>query len=98
MRRALPEYQLIEIDVTQPIFQAFFEIRELDFPHPLVRVEPSYWAIFEDNDPTRRMMAIVNYNNDIAEYWEWSDQGGFFPVWTSPTTPTSWASTTSSTA
>jgi hypothetical protein len=26
------------------------------------------------------MMAIVNYNNDIAEYWEWSDQGGFFLV------------------
>ena len=80
VRRALPEYQLIEIDVTRPIFQVFFEIRKLDFPHPLVRVEPSYWAIFEDNDPTQRMMAIVNYNNDVAEYWEWSDQGGFFPV------------------
>ena len=80
VRRALPEHQLIEIDVTRPIFQVFFEIRKLDFPHPLVRVEPSYWAIFEDNDPTQRMMAIVNYNNDIAEYWEWSDQGGFFPV------------------
>ena len=80
VRRALPEHQLIEIDVTRPIFQVFFEIRKLDIPHPLVRVEPSYWAIFEDNDPTQRMMAIVNYNNDVAEYWEWSDQGGFFLV------------------
>ena len=23
------------------------------------------------------MMAIVNYNNDVAEYWEWSDTGYF---------------------
>ena len=45
-----------------------------------MRVEPSYWGIFEDNDPAKRMMAIVNYNNDVAEYWEWSDTGGFFPV------------------
>ncbi len=22
---------------------------------------------------TKRMYAIVNHNNDIAEYWEWSD-------------------------
>lgn len=25
------------------------------------------------------MLAIVNYNNDVAEYWEWSDPG-LFPV------------------
>ncbi len=79
VRRALPDHRLIEIDVTHPIFQVFFGMQKLDFPHPLVRVEPSYWGIFEENDPTGRMMAIVNYNNDIAEYWEWSAEG-FFPV------------------
>ena len=79
VRRALPGHQVIEIDVTHPIFQVFFGMRKLDFPHPLVRVEPSYWGIFEDNDPAGRMMAIVNYNNDIAEYWEWSGEG-FFSV------------------
>jgi hypothetical protein len=25
------------------------------------------------------MLAIVNHNNDLAEYWEWS-ANGFFPV------------------
>ena len=24
-------------------------------------------------------MAIVNYNNDIGDYWEWSD-GGWLPI------------------
>jgi hypothetical protein len=45
-------------------------------------VDPKYYGLFEDNDPRRRMMAIVNYNNDLAEYWEWSAQG-YFPVDTS---------------
>ena len=36
---------------------------------------PSYWGIFENNDPTKRLMAIANVNNDISEYWEFSDTG-----------------------
>ena len=75
VRRALPEYRLIEVYVTHPIYHVFFDIKALDFPHPLVNVVPRYYAIFEENDPRRRMMAIVNYNNDVAEYWEWSDTG-----------------------
>ena len=77
--RALPEHRLFEIDVSHPIFHAFFDLKKLDFPHPLVAVTPSYHALFEGNDPSGRMMAIVNYNynNDIAEYWEWSDRGYF---------------------
>jgi hypothetical protein len=40
---------------------------------------PGYYGVFEDNDPTKRMMALVNHNADIAEYWEYSDRG-LFPV------------------
>jgi hypothetical protein len=29
---------------------------------------PTYYAILENNDPSRRVMAIVNYNNDVAEH------------------------------
>ena len=79
VRRALPEYRLIEVFVTHPIYHVFFDIKALDFPHPLVNVVPRYYAIFEENNPHRRMMATVNYNNDVAEYWEWSDTG-FLPV------------------
>ena len=75
--RALPDQRLIEIDVSHPIFHTFFDLKTLDFPHPLVDVTPSYHALFENNDPNDRMMAIINYNNDVAEYWEWSDRGYF---------------------
>ncbi len=73
LRRVLPEYRPIPIDVRHPIFHSFFDMETIDFPHPLVDVMPTYYGVFEDNDPSGRMLAIVNYNNDIAEYWEWSD-------------------------
>ena len=47
-------------------------MKRIDFPHPLVDVIPSYFAMFEDNDPTQRIVVLANYNNDLAEYWEWS--------------------------
>ena len=34
-----------------------------------------FYGIYEDNDPAKRLLAIVNYNNDIGEDWEWSDAG-----------------------
>jgi hypothetical protein len=75
LRRVLPEHRPIPIDVDHPIFHSFFDMETIDFPHPLVNVMPTYYGLFEDNDPSARMLAIVNYNNDIAEYWEWSDTG-----------------------
>src|SRR5207247_1420249 len=43
------------------------------FPHPYFRVSPDYLGIYEDNDPAKRLLMIVNYNQDVSEYWEWSD-------------------------
>jgi hypothetical protein len=77
--RALPEYELIEIGPEHDIFDSFFFVEDIYIPHPLVPVTPVYYGIFEDNDPSKRMLAIVNHNNDLAEYWEWS-ASGFFPV------------------
>ena len=54
------------------------EARE-QLAHPSVDVEPGYFALFEDNDPAGRMIALANHNNDIAEYWEWSAEGLYNP-------------------
>ncbi len=75
LRRVFPEYRPIQIEIDHPIFHSFFEMKTIYFPHPLVNVMPTYYGLFENNDPTQRMLAIINYNNDIAEYWEWSDTG-----------------------
>jgi Domain of unknown function (DUF4159) len=79
MAQVLPDHRWVEIDVTHPIFHAFFEMKRIDYPHPTVNVIPSYFAMFDGNDPTRRIVVLANYNNDLAEYWEWSGTG-LFPV------------------
>ena len=84
MRRVLPEARWIEIDDgAAAVWHSFFEI-----PNPRALAPPpiydqsmqlTYWGIFENNDPKKRMLAIASVNNDISEYWEWSDTG-FAPV------------------
>ncbi|HEX5831833.1 MAG TPA: DUF4159 domain-containing protein, partial [Gemmatimonadaceae bacterium] len=34
-----------------------------------------FYGVYEDNDPSQRLLLIANYNNDIGDYWEWSDEG-----------------------
>jgi hypothetical protein len=79
MRRVLPEARWVELDGTSKVFHAFFEI-----PHPETlappsvyggQFTPSYWGLYENNDPDKRLMAVANVNNDISEYWEFSDTG-----------------------
>jgi hypothetical protein len=72
MAKALPERHWIKIDINHPIFHALFDLKKLDVPHPTVPVEPDYRALFVDDDPRGRMLALANHNCDIAEYWEWS--------------------------
>ena len=79
VRQALPDHTWVRIDETHPIFHSFYNIAQLDVPHPSVDVTPGYWAMYENNDPSRRMIALANHNNDIAEYWEWSAEGLYNP-------------------
>jgi hypothetical protein len=75
MRRVLPDARLIELEAPHQIFNSFFEIPSLEFHQFYDRDRPIFYGIFVDNDPRKRMLAVVNYNNDISEYWEWSDTG-----------------------
>ena len=78
MRTVLPEARWIQLDGTSKVFHSFFEIDNPETLAPPYGGEPaSYWGLFEHNDPSKRLMAIANVNNDISEYWEVSDQGVF---------------------
>lgn len=79
MRKVLPEARLIPLTTAHPIFDSFYRIESLDFTHPIFGVPAQFYGIFEDNDPAKRLMVIVNYNNDISEFWEFSDTG-LFPI------------------
>ena len=74
MKKVLPGGQLLEVANDHPVFDSFFRVEDpRAFPHPYFRVSPDYFGVFEDNDPSKRLMMIVNYNQDVSEYWEWSD-------------------------
>ena len=78
MHRVLPQGQLGRLDSTHQIFNAFFPIKDIDaIVHPMSHIRPSYYGIFEDNDPSRRLIVVANYDNDVPEYWERSGQGLF---------------------
>ena len=79
MRRVLPEARWVKLDRTHRIFDSFFRMDTIEFPHPMLGYKPNYYGIHEDNDPARRLMVIANHDNDVAEYWEWSGQG-LFPI------------------
>ena len=78
MRRVLPDVRFVRLDGSHHIFNAFFAIEDIDaIVHPMSRIPPIYYGIFEDNDPSKRLMVVANYDNDVPEYWEWSGQGLF---------------------
>ena len=78
MRRVLPEGRLVKIDKSHRIFDSFFRIKDIDaIVHPMDGLKPSYFGIYENNDPAQRLMVVANFDNDVPEYWEWSGQGQF---------------------
>ncbi len=81
MRLVMPDARIVPMELSHPVFDAFFRIGTLEgMRHPSdTRYEARYLGIFEDNDPSKRLQVIINYNNDIGDYMEWSGEG-WYPV------------------
>jgi len=80
--RALPGAKWVQLTGDEPIFDSFFKI---DLKQAVNRLSayggnlPSYWGIYQDNDPKKRLIMIANVDNDIGESWEYSAMG-FVPI------------------
>lgn len=81
MKRVLPQGRIVPMKLDHPVFDTFFRIKSLDgMTHPATSdAKAVYLGIYEDNDPTKRLMVIINFNNDIGDYMEWSGEG-WYPV------------------
>jgi hypothetical protein len=79
LARVLPGMELLELPPTHPVFDAFYRIDVPETYHPYSGIRSTYFGVFEDNDPSRRLLAVLNVDADIAEYWEFSDRG-MFPI------------------
>jgi len=81
LKRALPEYEILPVPDDHEVFNSFFNIED---PHELVPpygyYPAEYLGVFEDNDPEDgRIMVMINFNQDLQEYWEFSDRG-YYPI------------------
>jgi hypothetical protein len=80
MERVLPGARFYEMDASHPIYHTFFEINDLSIVPQAYNVgRPIFRGLYENNDRTKRLQMIVNYNTDISQFWEWSGRG-FRPV------------------
>lgn len=80
MSQVFPQGQWIDLDASHPIWHSFFEINSLEMTTFYnLGGQPIFRALFEDNDPSKRMYAIANFQNDVSEYWEFSE-AGYKPV------------------
>jgi hypothetical protein len=80
LQRVLPGARFVDLSPSHPIFHCFFDIASFDvLPQYYDRGRPVIRGIFQDNDPSKRLMAIINFNTDVANYWEFSETG-FTPI------------------
>lgn len=70
LQRAFPEYALKRLDISHPVFNCFFSIKTLDLRPMYGSYEPEFWGL---EDETGRLMLVANYNYDMSDYWQWSD-------------------------
>ncbi len=76
MHRVLPQGRFVRLDASHQIFTAFFPIADIDaMVHPMSLIRPSYFGIFEDNDPSRRLLVVANFDSDVPQHPERPSQG-----------------------
>jgi hypothetical protein len=79
-KKILPGAQFVDLTPAHPIFHSFFDITSFDVVRQYYDAgRPQFRAIFDRNDPSRRIMVLSNFNTDISNYWEFSPSG-FAPV------------------
>ena len=82
-KRVIPNAAWLSLDKTHPIFSSFFNLEKIDAPNPrnhhLFGRTPEYFGLFENNDRSKRLMAIANYNTNLGEYWQ-TPAFRFFPL------------------
>ena len=76
MARVLPGARVVDLDPSLPIFHDFFDVASFDIvPQYYDRGRPAFRGIYEDDDPRKRLVAVINFNTDVSNFWEFSATG-----------------------
>ena len=75
MRRVIPNGRFVDLTPDHPILHSFYDINSLEnLPQFYDRGPPVLRGLFEDNDPSKRMIAMINFNTDVSNFWEFSSE------------------------
>jgi hypothetical protein len=74
-KKLYPERELVELDIQHPIFHTFYDIESLEMRPPYNTGGSGGVKFYGLSDPKGRLQAIVDFNNDLSEFWEWLDRG-----------------------
>jgi hypothetical protein len=74
-KRAFPKATLQRIPATHPIFDSFFKVDLTKVTAYYYRGMPDIYGYFEDNDPKKRLLCVINDGQDLGEFIEFSDRG-----------------------
>jgi hypothetical protein len=81
MQKVLPGARIDRLAQSHPVFNSFFSIKSLQVPYPgrlgEMGLTGEFYGIHEGNDPTKRLMVVINYNMDIGDYMEHSGRGWY---------------------
>jgi hypothetical protein len=72
MKKVFPNRNIIPLTISHPVFKSFYEIETLDV-RPPYGFEPVEFLGLEDDHG--RLAMVINYNNDLSEFWEGLDRG-----------------------
>jgi hypothetical protein len=71
MKKVYPNRDLIQLDIKHPVFSSFYQIETLDMPPPYGRDPVEFLGLQDDEG---RLQMVINYNNDLSEFWEELDR------------------------
>ena len=72
MKKVFPNRNMVPLTVSHSIFDSFYKIESLDMRPPYGPGPVEFLGLEDDHG---RLMMVIDYNNDLSEFWEWLDEG-----------------------
>jgi hypothetical protein len=75
MKKVYPDRDFEHLDLKDPIFNTFYKIDSLNMKAPYVFWNQLPVEFLGLRDTHGNLQMVLNYNNDISEFWEWINKG-----------------------
>ncbi len=88
IQRVLPGYPIVDIPLTHPLFNCFYDVKEIvQVPNvgqgmqggPTWESDGYYPQVKGIFDEQGRLMVVVNWNTDLGDAWEWAENP-YYPL------------------